>query len=84
MPQANATQSPSELVLTFKPINLILTTAFIVFAVYKMLTHPGGAARGLNAAFDAVVWLLLGIVGVVVELVMGLLRAMYGDLTMLA
>lgn len=84
MPQANATQSLFELVLTFKPINLILTAAFIVFAVYKMLTHPGGAARGLNAAFDAVVWLLLGIVGVVVELVMGLLRAMYGDLTMLA
>ena len=84
MPQSNATQSLSELVLTFKPTNLILTAAFIVFAVYKMLTHPGGAARGLNAAFDAVVWLLLGIVGVVVELVMGLLRAMYGDLTMLA
>ena len=84
MPQANATQSPSELFLTFKPINLILTAAFIIFAVYKMLTHPGGAARGLNAAFDAVVWLLLGIVGVAVELVMGLLRAMYGDLTTLA
>lgn len=84
MPQSNATQSLSELVLTFKPINLILTAAFIVFAVYKMLTHPGGAAGSLNAAFDAVVWLLLGIVGVVVELVMSLLRAMYADLTMLA
>jgi hypothetical protein len=79
-----ATEPFYELVGTFKPINLLLTAVFIVFAVYKMLTHPGGAARGLNAAFDAVVWLLVGIVGFVVELAMGLLRAVYGDLTMLA
>jgi len=84
MPHPAATEPFYGFVGTFKPINLLLTAAFIVFAVYKMLTHPGGAARGLNAAFDAVVWLLVGIVGTVVELVIGLLRAIYGDLTMLA
>ena len=84
MPEANAAQPAYELIVTFKPINLLLTAASIVFAVYKMFNHAGGAARGLNAAFDAVVWLLVGIVGFVVELAMGLLRAVYGDLTMLA
>ena len=84
MSQPAATEPFYELVGTFKPINLVLTAAFIVFAIYKMLTHPGWAARGLNAAFDAVIWLLVGIIGFAVGLVMGLLRAMYGDLTMLA
>ena len=59
MPQSNAAQPPYELVLTFKPISILLAAAFIVFAIYKMLTHPGGAARGLNAAFDAVVMSLV-------------------------
>ena len=84
MSRPAASESFYELVRTFKPINLFLRAAFIVFAVYKVLTHPGGAARGLNFAFDAVVWLLVLIVVTVVELVMGLSRAIYGDLTMLA
>jgi hypothetical protein len=84
MPQANATEPLCELMVTFKPTNLLITVLFIVFAVYKMLTHAGGAARGLNAAFDAVVWLLVLVVGTVVELVLGLFGAVYRDLTMLA
>jgi hypothetical protein len=84
MPQDNDTQPLCELIVTFKPINVLLTAASIVFAVYKMLTHAGGAARGLNAAFDAVVWLLVLVVGTVVELVLGLFGAVYRDLTMLA
>jgi hypothetical protein len=84
MSRPAATEPFYELVGTFKPINLFLRAAFVVFAVYKVLTHPGGAAHGLNAAFDAVVWLLVLIVGNAVELVMRLPCAIYGDLTMLA
>lgn len=85
MPQPNAANPAYELiVMTFKPINLVLTAAFVVFALYKMLIHPGGAVRGLGAAFDAVVLLLVGIVGAVVELVMAVLGRAERDLTMLA
>lgn len=85
MPQTNATSPANELIImTFKPINLVLTAAFIVFALYKMLTHPGGAVRGLGAALDAVVLLLVAIVGAVVELVMAVLGRAERDLTMLA
>lgn len=84
MPQNNADQVAYVLATPIKPINLVLTAAFIVFALYKMLTHPGGAARGLKAAGDAVVLLLVGIVGFVVELVLGLFARVERDLTMLA
>jgi hypothetical protein len=84
MPQANAAQQAYELLWTFKPINVVLTAAFLVFALYKMLSHPGGAVRGLNAAFEAVVLLLVRMVGFVSELVLDLLGKMERDLTMLA
>jgi hypothetical protein len=85
MPQTNATSPAYELIImTFKPINLVLTAGFIIFALYKMLTHPGGVVRGLGAALDAVVLLLIGIVGTVVELVMAVLGRVERDLTMLA
>lgn len=85
MPQTNATSPANELIiLTLKPINLILTAAFIVFAFYKMLTHPGGVVRGLGDALDAVVLLLVAIVGAVVELVMALLGRAERDLNLLA
>jgi hypothetical protein len=84
-PRPNATnQAYGLIIMTFKSINLVLTAAFIVFVLYKMLTHLGGAVRGLGAAHDAVVLLLVGIVGTVVELVMALLRRAERDLTMLA
>ena len=84
MPQNNADQVAHVLATPIKPINLVLTAAFIVFALYKMLTHPGGVVRGLGAALDAVVLLLIGIVGTVVELVMAVLGRVERDLTMLA
>ena len=85
MPLPTATQQAYEqIIMTFKPINLVLTAAFIVFALFKMLTHPGGAVRGLGAALDDVVLLLVAIVGTVVELVLAVLRRAERDLTMMA
>jgi hypothetical protein len=49
-----------------------------------MVTHPGGAVRGLGATLDAVVVLLVGIVGTVVEFFMAVLGRVERDLTMLA
>ena len=62
MPQPNAPQPAWELTLTFNSINLLLSAVFIVFAANKMLMHPLGAARGLEAVIEAVLQLLISFV----------------------
>lgn len=65
---------------TIKPVNLVLTAAFLVYALYKMFSHPSGAVGGLLDAFEGLVWLMVAFVGLVDEFCV----AVYRSLTALA
>ena len=68
MSEANSTQATYTFTTNVKPIYLVITAAFMLYAVYKMLSHPSGPAAGLAAAFDGLLWLMVWFVGLFVDL----------------
>ena len=76
MSDLDTTKAVYTFAINFRPINLVIAAALVLFAVYKMLSHPSGPAAGLAAAFDGLLWLMVGIVGRFVELYEALARSL--------
>jgi hypothetical protein len=78
MSGANNTQAVYTFTTNIKPIYLVVAAAFVLFAVYKMLSHRSGPAAGLAAAFDGLLWLMVGFVGLFVDLWEAMGRSLAG------
>ena len=73
-------EEPDDYTTHLTPINLAIVLGAILIAVYKVLTHPAGAAGGLMDALFLFIWAFGSLIGILEVL----FKAASNDLSYLA